>query len=113
MTKSGKSVEMVGEVDGTYQTLRPLLKMNPEEGVKSFHSLVAFFFMRASIALRRLAGIPLSLPERDRFSERALAQSGWQTYILVFANFAPSSKDFRQSSGKTARRLSRRSSGSK
>ena len=39
-----------------------------------------FFFplslVRISIALRRLSGNPLSFPDWERFSERALAQSG-------------------------------------
>ena len=54
---------MAGEVGNADKTVRPLQKMNPEEGVKSFYTGVTFFFVRASIDLRRLSGKPLSLPD--------------------------------------------------
>ena len=50
-----------------------------------------YFFLllaRISMALRRLSGNPLSFPDWDRFSERALAHRGWRAENPCFLRYS-------------------------
>ena len=49
---------------------------------------ICYFFVRASMALRRLSGRPRSFPDRDLFSDSAFAQRGCRAENPYFLRYS-------------------------